>query len=108
MQIMLSKIKGTFKHDENIKIKANASGSGFEPSIEVGISTITIKSKGAEYAPGDKVDLISAQTGDFGKGVVTSVENQAGIVIFNITDGGSGYAESTESQGSNLSMIGAD
>ena len=108
MQILISKVKGTFKHDENIKIKANASGSGFEPKVEVGISTITIKSKGAEYAPGDKVDLISSQTGDFGKGVVTSVENQAGIVIFSIDDGGSGYAASTESPGSIISLVGGD
>ena len=108
MQIMLSKIKGTFKQDENIKIQANVSGSGFEPTIEVGISTITIKSKGAEYAAGDKVDLISSQTGDFGKGVITSIENQAGIVIFNITDGGSGYDASTESPGTIISLIGGD
>ena len=108
MQILISRVKGTFKQDENIKIKADASGSGFEPEIEVGISTITIKSKGAEYAAGDKVDLISSQTGDFGKGVVTSVENQAGIVIFSIDDGGSGYAASTESPGSIISLVGGD
>ena len=108
MQILVSKVKGTFKQDENIKIKANASGSGFEPKIEVGISTITIASKGAEYAPGDKVDLISSQTGADGKGVVTSIENQAGIVIFNIADGGSGYAASTESPGSIISLVGGD
>ncbi len=108
MQILVSKVKGTFKQDENIKIKANASGSGFEPTIEVGISTITIKSKGAEYAPGDKVDLISSQTGEFGKGVVSSIENQAGIVIFNITDGGSGYSASTESPGTIVSLVGGD
>lgn len=108
MQITLSKIKGNFSDSEPIKIKSEVSGVGFEPIIEAGINTITIDGQGSEYAPGDVVDLISAAVGTEGKGVITKVITQAGIINFTLEDGGSGYTASTGSPGTIIKQIGGD
>ena len=108
MQVALSKIKGSFRDNEPIKIKANVAGVGFEPVIEAGINTISVVSRGAQYAPGDELTLISASTGREGKGVVTAVLQQEGIINFSLLDGGSGYTASTGSPGSIIKLIGGD
>jgi hypothetical protein len=108
MQIILSKNKGGFKNQEPIKIKLAKSGVGFEPVIEAGINTISVEGQGSEYAPGDSVDLISASTGREGKGVVTDVITQAGIINYTLVDGGSGYTASTGSPGTIIKQSGGD
>jgi len=108
MQITLSKIKGNFLHSEAIKLKSAVASVGFEPIIETGINSISVESRGAQYAPGDEVDLISSLTGTEGKGVVTNVLTQAGIINFTITDGGSGYTASTGSPGTIIKQVGGD
>ena len=108
MQVALSKIKGSFRDNEPIKIKANVAGVGFEPVIEAGINTISVVSRGAQYAPGDVLTLISASTGREGKGVVTAVLQQEGIINFTLLDGGSGYTASTGSPGSIIKFLGGD
>jgi len=108
MQITLDKLKGNFSNAESIKIKSEESGVGFEPIIEAGINTITVDGQGSEYAPGDEIDLISAKTGREGKGVVTDVITQAGIINFTLVDGGSGYTASTDSPGTIITQTGGD
>jgi hypothetical protein len=108
MQITLSKLKGNFSDGEPIKIKSEASGVGFEPIIEAGINTITVEGQGSEYAPGDIVELISAKTGKEGKGVVTKVITQAGIINYTLVDGGSGYTATTGSPGTIITQAGGD
>ena len=108
MEITLSKIKGNFVDLETIKLKSAIASVGFEPEIEVGINSISVESRGAQYAPGDEVDLISSITGTEGKGVITDVITQAGIINFNIRDGGSGYTASTGNPGTIIKQIGGD
>lgn len=108
MQITLTKIKGNFHNAESIKIKSETSGIGFEPIIEAGINTIAIDGQGSQYAPGDVVDLISVSTGTEGKGVITDVITQAGIINFTLEDGGSGYTASTSSPGTIITQTGGD
>ena len=108
MQLILSKNKGGFKNQEPIKIKSAKPGVGFEPVIEAGINTISVEGQGSEYAPGDSVDLISASTGREGKGVVTDVITQAGIINYTLVDGGSGYTASTGSPGTIIKQSGGD
>ena len=108
MQITLSKLKGNFRDLEPIKIKTATAGTGFEPTIEAGINTFDIASRGSQYQPGDEIDLISSTSGRLGKAVVTGVLTQAGIINYSITDGGSGYTSSTESPGTIIQHVGGD
>jgi len=108
MQLTLSKLKGNFRDLEPIKIKTATAGTGFEPTIEAGINTFDIASRGSQYQPGDEIDLISSTSGRLGKAVVTGVLTQAGIINYSITDGGSGYTSSTESPGTIIQHVGGD
>jgi len=108
MQILVSNIKGTFNNLEPVRLLTDTAGSGHVPIIEAGISTATIVSPGGEYAPGDVVDLISSDVGDFGKVVVTSISDLGGTLTFSLADGGSGYTPSTQPGGSVIEFIGGD
>lgn len=96
MQILLSNVKGTFNNLEPIRLLSDVSATSHSPIVEAGISNITILAPGAEYREGDVVGLLSNLNGDFGKIVVTEIEDLGGVITFSIDDGGSGY---TASQG---------
>ena len=96
MEILLSNIKGTFNHLEPIRLLTDIGGTGHAPIAEAGINRVTILSPGSEYRQGDVVELLSSLNGDFGKIVVTEIEDLGGVITFSISDGGSGY---TASQG---------
>ena len=96
MQILLSNVKGTFNNLEPIRLLSDTSATSHSPIVEAGISNITILAPGAEYREGDVVGLLSNLNGDFGKIVVTEIEDLGGVITFSIDDGGSGY---TASQG---------
>lgn len=111
VQLILSNVKGGFYHLEPISLYNNGDylTSNFNPIVEAGINDTTIISRGGQYQPGDVVDLISSDTGNFGKAVVTSIIDLEGAVAFNLVDGGSGYvASSTTGIGTTISITGGD
>ena len=108
MQILVSNVKGTFNHLEPIRLLTDTAVAGHAPTIETGISDLIINTPGGEYAPGDIVNLISDEVGDFGKVVVTSVSDLGGTLTFSLQDGGSGYSPSTAEGGSAIKLEGGD
>ena len=106
-QLILSNIAGEFFNQEQIRLKADTSATPYAPLIEAGIKSLTIESVGAEYRVGDVVELISAKKGDFGKVVVTSVEDLGGTIVFTLEEGGSGYTSSTNGD-TEISILGGD
>lgn len=107
-QIFLSNIRGSFNDNEPVRLVTDTSGTGHAPIIEAGISNVTILSPGGEYRPGDIVKLISSISGDYGKVVVTSVEDLGGTLTFSLINGGSGYTPSTDPGGTEIEFIGGD
>jgi hypothetical protein len=109
MQVNMSRIKGNFsKFGERIKLKNSVSGTGFEPVIEAGISSLSIITAGASYLPGDIVYLNSSFTGGLGKAVITNTVNLQGGILFTLNDGGSGFTASTEPNGTEIKIEGGD
>ena len=96
MQILLSNVEGTFKDKEVIHLQSDTDLSGHRTVIDAGISKVEIISPGAEYRVGDIVNINSSGIGDFGKVVVTDVQDLGGVVTFEISKGGSGYATTTD------------
>lgn len=95
MQLIVSKVKGSFNHLEPVRILGEApNGTGHSPVVEAGIARLEIVSPGGEYNKGDVVELLSDDVGDFGKVVVTDTIDLGGSITFSITDGGSGYTSS--------------
>jgi hypothetical protein len=107
-QILVSNIKGSFNNLEPVRLLTDIGSTGHAPIVEAGISNVTINSPGGEYQPGDVLELISALNGDFGKVVVTSVQDLGGTLTFSIVNGGSGYTPSTDPGGTNIQFIGGD
>jgi len=108
MQILLSNIVGVFNNTEQIRLESDTTFTGHFPTVDAGINKIIITSGGARYAPGDVVNLISDDIGQFGKVVVTSTVDLGGTLQFTVTDGGSGYRASTVNPGSTVSIVGGD
>ena len=112
MQLIVSKVKGSFNHLEPIRILADAvSGTGHAPIVEAGIARVEIISPGGEYSRGDVLDVISDDVGEFAKVVVTDTVDLGGSITFSITDGGSGYTSSTygPDQGeTSIQIVGGD
>jgi hypothetical protein len=106
MKLILSNVKGDFKHDEPISVKG-VSG-GFSPIIEAGINKITIQSGGENYARGDVLTLESDKAGIFGKGVVIDIKSTGGVLSFDLVDGGSGYTATDSLGGTKVQFIGGD
>ena len=106
-QIFLSNIKGTFNHLEPVQLKTSDGGTPHAPIIEAGISNFTIVSAGGRYSPGDIVDIISSDKGQFGKVVVTKTVDLQGALTFTIVDGGSGYSSSINDT-TTIQLIGGD
>jgi len=107
-QIILSNIKNTFVDGENIRLKSDTQGLGHTPTIEAGISSVTITNSGAEYLPGDIVSIVSKEFGEFAKVVVVSSKDLLGELSFFINSGGSGYRASDIQNGSVISFSGGD
>ena len=95
LQILVSNVKGTFEHGEKIKLSTDTLTTGTVSVIECGINSIEILSAGAEYLPGDVLELQSDISGDFGKVVVMNTVDNGGGIIFQLTDGGSGYTSTS-------------
>jgi len=108
MQILVSNVKGTFNNLEPVRLLTDTSGTGHAPIIEAGINNLTIDTPGGEYAPGDSVNLISDDIGEFGKVVVTGISDLGGTLTFSLADGGSGYTPSTAPGGSVIKLEGGD
>ena len=105
MQILVSNINATFADGESVYLKfEDPNITGFTFPIDAGISNITIVSSGAEYRPGDIVDILSDVRGDLGKAVVVEIEDLNGIVVFTLVDGGSGYQASVNDFGSTIQI----
>jgi hypothetical protein len=107
-QIILSNIKGTFTHLEPIRLKSDINAVGWTPIVEAGISNIQVVSPGAEYRPGDIVDILSDIKGKFGKVVVTEIQNLGGVITFNLSNGGSGYTASDNNGTTDIIISGGD
>jgi hypothetical protein len=107
-QIIVSNVRGTFNNLEPIRLLTDVNSSGHTPKIEAGIYKITIDSVGGEYQAGDVLKIISSFNGDFGKVVVTSVQDLGGSLTLSLVNGGSGYTASTEPDGSVIEFIGGD
>ena len=106
-QITVSNIKGSFNHLEPITLKENGGSTPHSPIVEAGISNFTIVSPGGRYNPGDIVDIISTDKGQFGKVVVTQTVDLGGAVTFSIIDGGSGYSSSINDT-TTIDLVGGD
>ena len=104
-QIYVSNISGTFSHLEPVSLADGPTPHA--PSVEAGISNFTIISPGARYNPGDVVDIISSDIGQFGKVVVTKTVDLGGAITFSILDGGSGYSSSVNDT-TQISITGGD
>jgi hypothetical protein len=107
MQIIVSNIKGEFNHLEPIRL-LNENGNGHFPIVEAGIAKVEILSRGGQYIPGDVVDFISSENGNFAKGVVTQTVDLLNSLTFSILDGGSGYTASIDDGGTSIELIGGD
>jgi len=87
LQIIVSKVRGEFQNLETVI--ANGDESGF--IIESGISNVELITQGGGYTPGDTVDIISDDSGIFGKVVISGTVDLLGSITFDLNDGGSGY-----------------
>ena len=87
-QILISKksLKGVFRHDETI---SSSGTTTFETRIIAGMREIQLTSNGANYAAGDRVNILGDGIG--GVAVVTEVDSFAGRIKFTLDNGGSGY-----------------
>ena len=111
MQINVSNVKGSFNHQEYIRLLTDTNATGHAAIVEAGISKIEIQQPGAEYVAGDIIDIISEENGDFGKVVVTDTVDLGGSLTFTIADGGSGYTAASTSDdegGTTVSITGGD
>lgn len=106
MKIVVSNVKGSFNHDEPIRIKGTS--GGHSPIIEAGINKITVTQGGQNYRKGDVLKLVSEKNGIFGKGVVTGTKSSGGVVTFDLVEGGSGYTATYELGGTRVEFIGGD
>jgi hypothetical protein len=107
MQIIVSKVSGSFNHLEPIRILGDTSANAHTPIIEAGIESVEIINRGGEYKKGDLLEIISDDVGDFGKVVITDTIDLNGSITFRIDDGGSGYTSSIygEDQGETQILI---
>lgn len=106
MKIVVSNVKGSFNHDEPIRIKGTS--GGHSPIVEAGINKITVTQGGQNYRKGDVLKLVSEKNGIFGKGVVTGTKSSGGVVTFDLVEGGSGYTATYELGGTKVEFIGGD
>jgi len=104
MQILLSRIVGTFVNEERIHLQTDTSVTGHAPIIQAGINSITITAAGGGYVPGDIVQLSSSQVGEFGRVLVKETIDLGGTLSFAVTEGGSGYRASTTNPGSTITF----
>jgi hypothetical protein len=106
-QLILSNIKGEFKHLERIYLKSDTSLSEHTSVIESGISDVSIDYSGGGYVPGDVVNLISSHSGNSGKVIIGKIDNFGGVLSIAIANGGSGYI-SSDNPGTTIDWIGDD
>jgi len=92
--LLLSNINGFFINSEFVS--ADELDEEYVPvPVEAGIHSFNILSGGADYAIGDKFDIISEKKGLYGKIIVTGIEDKKGIINFTVRTGGSGYTSTT-------------
>ena len=101
LQIILSNIRGEFKHLENAQVDS------LTFLVEAGISTLDIKTRGGGFSGGDIVNLVSNNSGQFGKATVVDIANLGDSLTYSIVSGGAGYT-ATSNTGTTVSFIGGD
>lgn len=91
----LSDINGNFEFNELVSDSDSVVGA---PNVTGSLTSIDIITAGQGFTVGDEVDFVSntieGYTGSQGKGIVTAVDSQTGIVNFQILDGGWGFTTS--------------
>lgn len=107
-KIVVSRVKGTFKHLERVRLKSDVNATGHTPIVEAGINRIEMTDVVGGYSPGDVVDIVSQDTGNYGKVIVAKTLDLGGEVSFIIQDGGSGYIDSLRSDGTEITITGGE
>ena len=91
----LSDINGNFDFGELVSASSSVLNA---PKVTGSLTFIDIITAGQGFTVGDEVDFVSntieGYTGTQGKGIVTAVDSQTGIVNFQILDGGWGFTTS--------------
>jgi hypothetical protein len=91
----LSNLQGNFEFNE---IVSDSDSVVNAPKVTGSVNTIDIITSGQDFSVGDEVLLLSntieGYTGSQGKGIVTGIDTETGIVNFEILDGGWGFTVS--------------
>lgn len=91
----LSDLKGNFEFNELVSDSDSVVDA---PKVTGSVNRIDIITPGQDFAVGDEVQFLSntieGYTGTQGKGIVTKVDTETGIVNFQLLDGGWGFTVS--------------
>lgn len=90
--LMLSNIHGTFSIGETLN--NNITNATNSPIINGSLGSILMNEAGFNYKVGDVLDVVNG-SGRLGSAIVRKISPRNGVVTFEVTDGGSGYSNST-------------